>query len=134
MKYVDKEYYNNAYMGAKILDDDEFVRLEKRASEIIDQLTNYRVVDINELPEFIKERVKHAVCAQIEHYVLNDGYESTMQQSGIQSVRIGSFSYSQGTGRGSSDSVSSNMIGSNVVEHLKPTGLLYSGIGVRHDY
>lgn len=131
MPYVDKDYYDNAYMGAKILDADEFERLEKRASEVIDQLTNYRIENIDDLPEFIKERVKHAVCAQIEFYVLNDGYDSTMQQSGLQNVRIGSFSYAEGSSASESHNT---LIGRNVLGHLKGTGLLYSGIGVRHDY
>lgn len=132
MTYVDKDYYDNVYLGAKIIDDDEFERLAKRASEVVDQLTHYRIKNLDDLVEPIRERVKQAVCAQIEFYVLNGGYDETIQQGDMQSVRIGGFSYTQGGS--SNQSQSSLPIGKNVLGYLKPTGLLYSGIGVRHGY
>lgn len=132
MPYVDQEYYENDYMGAEITDSNEFMRMEKRASEVVDQLTHYRIKDLESLAESIRERVKQAVCAQIEFYALSGGYESAIQQSGLQNVSIGSFSYAQGSS--SSSSESSSLIANNVIGYLKQTGLLYSGIGVRHDY
>jgi len=132
MTYVDKDYYDNVYLGATIVDADEFERLAKRASEVVDQLTHYRIKNLDDLVEPIRERVKQAVCAQIEFYVLNGGYEATMQQSDLQSVSIGSFSYAQSGS--TSESLTNAPIGKNVLGYLSQTGLLYSGIGVRHGY
>lgn len=126
MSYVDLDYYTDEYMGAEITDTSEFERMEKRASEVVDQLTHYRIKDLESLAEPIRERVKKAVCAQIEFYTLSGGYEATVEQGDMQSVSIGGFSYTQGSAR-----ETANFVAQNVVGHLKQTGLLYSGVSVR---
>jgi hypothetical protein len=124
--YVDKNYYDNEYKGVAV-EATDFDQLEMRSSEVINNLTGYKVAQqgIDSLHPFFQIQVKKAVCAQIEQFVINGGYESTKERNALGNVSIGSFSY--GSSEGKSIEVSSN-----VYDFLKPTGLLYSGIGVCH--
>lgn len=127
MSYVDREYYDNDYLGIPIDDADEFKRSSKRATEIVDGLTNYRIKELESMPEFIQTQVKKAACAQIEHYEVNGGYESMKEMEGLGNVSLGPFSYGSGSSNTQSDS-STNEISAKAIDYLRPTGLLYSGV------
>ena len=126
MPYVDKEFYTNEYQGAPLDDEAEFPRLSQRASDIIDQLTSYRIKTLEDWPEFIQTQVKKAVCAQIEFYQLKGGYEEVESGEDYSNFAIGSFSYSKG---GASSNKQADRVSPSVVTYLRPTGLLYTGIG-----
>src|SRR5690625_5089640 len=121
MPYVDKEYYDNDYLGSPIEDVTEFERTAKRSSEVIDELTHYRIKNLDSMPTFIQTQVKKAVCDQIEHYVLSGGYESMKESTSLGNVIIGSFSYSNSSQDTREES-------EKAIDYLKPTGLLYAGV------
>lgn len=125
MLYIDKLYYDNEYKGTPLTDSTEFSRLEKRASEVIDMVTKHTIAnyEFTQLATFIQEQVKMATAAQVEYYVLNGGYED-VNGLNLQSVRLGNFSMNQ-------QEIENKQVSSTAIEYLKPTGLLYSGIGVR---
>ena len=74
MPYVDMDYYAENYRGESV-DEADFSSLCDRAEEIIEEMTLYRVTPIifPALPEMVQERVKMAVCAQIEYLDANGG-------------------------------------------------------------
>lgn len=125
MAYVDKEYYDNEYMGLPVDDPKEFERMAKRASDLVDIATNFR--SRNVAPGgFQEEQIKKAVSAQIEHYVIAGGYEASKQEATIESVAIGNFRYDL-AGRGGSGDTKKDILSAEAIKHLASAGLLYSG-------
>jgi len=122
--YVDANYYEETYGGVAISDATFLFQLIKRAERDINVRTNYRITDFSKLTTFQQERVKEAVCAQIEFLSENGELSSTVSNSGG-SVSIGSYSENNG----STDS-KKVLIADNVDGFLWPTGLLYGGVGV----
>lgn len=123
MAYIDKTYYDETYKGVPIDNADTFSRLSERASDMIDQITGYKIKDINDLTAFQQSQVKKATAAQTEFLAIS-GSESAVHGDSFQSVGIGSFNYSKNTGE------SEKRISPSVVGYLKQTGLLYSGVSV----
>ncbi|WP_281659123.1 hypothetical protein [Halobacillus sp. Cin3] len=130
MPYIDKSFYDDEYMGLPIPDIEEFKRLSKRASEIIDQMTNYTIknYEFTRMAEFIQEQVKKATAAQTEFLALNG--EEVNHGDSTTSMSIGKFSISEGNR-------DSQLIGRNpkrtspaVIQYLVPTGLIYAGVDV----
>jgi|SRR5690625_501681 len=129
MPYVDEDYYNNEYMGEPI-EQSDFPRFSKRASEVIDQLTNYRIKDLENMPEFIQTQIKKAVCSQIEFYQVNGGYAELDAGEDLSNVSIGSFSYSSGRdSAGNTQNRQAKRVSPSALAYLKHTGLLYTGVG-----
>ncbi|MCT8138640.1 hypothetical protein H1D32_13350 [Anaerobacillus sp. CMMVII] len=124
--YIDNEYYRSEYMGVEIDDNNQLLRYIKRASDIIDQVTNYKIKDFNELHPFIQEQVKKATAAQVEFFELEGGPEMATIGNTLNNVSLGKFSYGKGTVP--SNNQNSNIISTTVINYLKPTGLLYSGV------
>lgn len=125
MAYVDYDYYTDKYHGEPIAED-EFQTLSERSGEIVEELTLYRLTPdlFTSLPESHQERVKKAVCAQIEYLEANGGAEMDNGAS-IQSATLGKFSYSSGAG---ADGSSGQSVFSPRAERLLwPTGLTYRG-------
>lgn len=129
MPYIDKEYYDNDYKGIPI-EPDTFNRLVRRASDSINFVTNHklRFIQLDELAPFIQEQVKKATAAQVE-YLITNGESAAMGAGQLGQVSAGNFSYGDKAGK---DTLSrrEQMISTAVLEHLKPTGLLYQGVGV----
>ena len=67
MAYVDEVYYNDSFSGEPV-DTTDFPSLCRRAEEIIEEMTLYRVTPVTfpAMPEDMQTRIKDAVCAQIE--------------------------------------------------------------------
>ena len=87
--------------------------------------------EFEQLAQFLQDQVKKATAAQVEFYVMQGGYEDVNAGTQPQgSVNIGSFSYSAG---GNGSNKQTNRISPATLEHLKPTGMLYQGLGVVHD-
>lgn len=124
--YVDEPYYNGTYGGIEIEDSAFLSKLIKRAERDINVLTQYRITDFDKLTTFQQDRVKEAVCAQIEYLAENGELSSTVSDSGG-SVSIGSYSESSGSSGSNGKKL---LVAENVTNFLYPTGLLYGGVGV----
>ena len=132
MAYITLEYYTDIYRGADAGDDLE--KYIERASDLIDQLTGYKIMDFENLPQFIKDQVMKATAAQVEYYVTQGGDEDVNAgNTDFARVAIGSFSYSVGGERGTSTSNRDEQrVSPAALAYLEPTGLLYRGLGVVH--
>ena len=129
MAYVDAEYYETEYKGEPVPETD-FPGLLARAEEIIEELCMYRVspVTILAMPEAVQERVKKAVCAQIEYLDANGGSDLD-NGAGLQSASLGKFSYTLAAGAGTGGSSGQAVYSPRAQRLLAPTGLLYRGGG-----
>ncbi|WBL16446.1 hypothetical protein [Sutcliffiella sp. NC1] len=129
MAYIDYTFYTNDYKGTSV-DESEFAKLAERASEVVDQLTGYKLKTGNRfdnLPTFVQEQVKKATAAQVEFYILSGGTDIAITGDDITGVAVGKFSYGGGN---RSSGKEREPIADNLLDYLRPTGLLYSGIGV----
>lgn len=127
MLYVDINYYASIYNGMEV-EDEDFQSLCERAGEIIEEMTMYRVtpVAILAMPECVQDRVKMAVCAQIEYLDANGGAD---MDNGVdlQSAGLGKFNFTKASG--ANGSTEQSIYAPRAVRILAPTGLLYRGGG-----
>lgn len=125
MPYVDDKYYHDTFKGEPV-DPSDFPSLCERAGEIIEEMTMYRVTPLTILtmPEYTQERIKKAVCAQIEYLDANGGAEMDMG-NGMSGATLGKFSYS-GTSSGTG-STEQSIFSPRAERILWPTGLTYRG-------
>ena len=125
MPYVDESYYYNTFKGESVYSSD-FPSLCERAEEIIEEMTMYRVTNMTFLamPEETQERIKKAVCAQIEYLDANGGGDLD-NGADIQSAGIGKFNFSRASG--SDGSYTQSIYAPRAQRILFPTGLLYRG-------
>ena len=128
MGYVTQEYYSDTFLGESV-DDTDFPGLLERASEIVEEMTMYRLTPVTFLAmsQDIQERVRKAVCAQIEYLNANGGSEMD-NGADVQSASLGKFSYTK-TSAGSNDSSAQSIYAPRAQRILMPTGLLYRGGG-----
>lgn len=127
MEYVDETYYKETYKGEAV-DSADFPSLCRRAEEMIEEMTVYRVSSMTfpALPDDVRERVKMAVCAQIEYLDANGGSDMD-NGSDLQSAGLGKFNYTKASGTGGSTKQS--IYAPRAVRLLTPTGLMYRGGG-----
>lgn len=127
MPYVDSKYYLDTFKGEPV-DDADFPSLCMRAGEIIEEMAMYRVtpVTILAMPEGVQERVKMAVCAQIEYLDANGGADMD-NGADLQSAGLGKFNYTKASG--ANGSTEQSIYAPRAVRILTPTGLLYRGGG-----
>lgn len=127
MPYIDKKYYDDEFNGESVEDVTEFDRLAKRASEVVDQLTMYKVAmnGLESLNDFQQEQVKKATAAQVEFYSQMGGSAEVDAGDDYSNFVIGSFQYSKG---GASKNKQADRVSPAAISHLKQTGLLYSGV------
>lgn len=129
MIYVTQDYYNSAYQGESV-ETTDFPSLLQRASEIVEEMTMYRLTSVTfaAMPAALQEKVKMAVCAQIEYLDANGGSD---MDNGVdmQSAALGKFSYSKASGAGSNSSSGQSVYAPRARRILMPTGLLYRGGG-----
>lgn len=124
MPYIDYQYYTDVFKGVS-LDEDTFSLLVSRASDMIDQATNYKLsaLDWDKLHELYKSRVQKAVAAQVEYLHVNGGVIA-MQSTEVSQASIGSFSYTESE---SARNINRTISGSSTA-YLRGTGLLYGGV------
>lgn len=123
--YVEQDYYEDIFKGEPV-DSADFLLLCGRAGEIIEEMTMYRVTPITILvmSEDVQDRIKRAVCAQIEYLDANGG--SDMDNGvDLQSAGLGKFNYSKASGADGSSA--QNLYAPRAQRILFPTGLLYRG-------
>lgn len=134
MSYVDSKYYHETFKGEPVSEND-FPSLLSRASEIVEEMCMYRVTPIifEAMPKNVQEKIKCAVCAQIEYLDANGG---TDMDNGvdIQSASLGKYSYTAAAGQRDSSTGQSGSTGQSAYSPraqriLFPTGLLYRGGG-----
>lgn len=127
MPYVDINYYASIYNGMEV-EDEDFQSLCERAGGIIEEMTMYKVtpVAILAMPECVQDRVKMAVCAQIEYLDANGGAD---MDNGVdlQSAGLGKFNFTKASGV--NGSTEQSIYAPRAVRILAPTGLLYRGGG-----
>ncbi len=128
MTYADKSYYDETYGGEPVPDAD-FPSLLPRAAEIVEEMTMYRLSgpSFSAMPEEMKERIRKAVCAQVEYLDANGGAEADTGAD-IRSASLGKYSYSRAGGGGEAGS-SGSPYAPRALRFLYPTGLLYRGGG-----
>ena len=123
--YVDKVYYHETFKGEPV-DPADFPGLCRRAGELIEELTLYRLTETGFLvmPAELQSAVKNAVCAQIEYLDANGGAELDMG-AGMAGGTLGKFSYSGfSSGSGSTEQ---SIFSPRAERILWPTGLTYRG-------
>lgn len=127
MPYVTEDYYNEAFHGEPV-DTADFLSLSERASELVEEMTMYRLtpVTILAMPEDVQERVKKAVCAQIEYLDANGGSDMD-NGNDLQSAGLGKFNYTRASS--ASGSTEQSIYAPRAIRLLAPTGLLYRGGG-----
>jgi hypothetical protein len=135
MPYVDKEFYDNTYLGEPIEDEKAFNRYAQRASEVIDMITGDKLKRDPSLllNDYIANQVKLATSAQTEYFALKGGYFTSMSGEGEpHSVSIGSFNYTNDPDINHSASKDdlSQFVCSSVYGYLNGTGLLYRGVNI----
>lgn len=127
MPYVTQEYYSNTFHGEPVAEAD-FPSLLDRAGEIIEELCMYRISKSN-LDKYgtdTQERIRKAVCAQIEYLDVNGGSEMD-NGADLQSAGLGKFNYTKASG--ASGSAQQSIYAPRAMRILAPTGLLYRGGG-----
>lgn len=122
MVYADYTYYKETYLG-KLIPEDEFPMLAKRASEYLDYITVGRAAENASLPA-----LQDACCALAEQYkVIEKAQESVLSETGEKSSEtVGSYSVSY---RSSAELAknSTEEMSFIVSRYLGRTGLLYRG-------
>lgn len=123
--YVDESYYYDTFNGESV-ESADFPGLCRRAGELIEELTLYRLTETGFLvmPVEMQTAVKNAVCAQIEYLDANGGAEMDMG-NGMPGATLGKFSYS-GASSGSG-STEQSIFSPRAERILWPTGLTYRG-------
>lgn len=133
MAYIDADYYTNIYKGMPVEDPDMLNRMIARASDVVDQIINYKLsgVDFNKLVPFIKEQVMKATAAQTEYIALyGETSANTMIDTPV--MQVGKFRYGLLRGGKSEGAGKDARIAQGTIAFLRPTGLLYAGVSV-HD-
>lgn len=125
MHYIDYGYYAATFGGT--LADEEFSDLRDRAEEVIEEMTMYRLTPVTfaAMPEDVQERIRKAVCAQMEYLDANGGSDLD-NGTELQSASLGKFSY---TKAGTDASGKASLQAPRAQRILAPTGLLYRGGG-----
>lgn len=127
MPYLTYAEYQD--LGFSEMDETEFGKLVKKASDVIDGITRffYQFNDIEDDVEFRRNQFKKAVAAQIEYF--NDvGATSSHEINNPLTVQIGRTQVSTGA---ANQKKTNTIVAEDVYMYLSGTGLLYRGIGVR---
>ena len=125
MSYITEQYYKETFKGESVSPAD-FPSLCMRAEEIIEEMTMYRVssTTFSSLSEDVQERIKKAVCAQIEYLDANGGSDMD-NGADLQSAALGKFNYTKSAG--TNGSTMQSIYSPRAQRILLPTGLMYRG-------
>lgn len=121
--YVDETYYKEDYEGTAV-EADKFSRFSKRATELIDALTEYQIpkIGLDKFSESVQELIKKACCAQIEYYQVEGiNVDISGTPKSALSYSIGDYSYSAS---GGSTSRQSSRVAPSCLMYLEGTGFL----------
>lgn len=121
--YVDEKYYEEEFEGTPV-ENDKFSRFSKRATEVVNALTEYQILKIglDKFSEDVQELIKKACCAQIEYYQVEDiDVDVTGTPKSSLSYSIGDYSRSANAG---STSRQGGRVAPSCLMFLEGTGLL----------
>lgn len=127
MSYVTGDYYASVFHGEPV-EEADFPSLLLRAEEIVEEMTMYRLTEefFSSIPEPVQERIRKAVCAQIEYLDANGGSDVD-NGAELQSAGLGKFSYTRASG--TAGGTGQATYAPRALRLLAPTGLLYRGGG-----
>lgn len=122
--YVDEKYYEDDFEGTPV-ENDKFSRFSKRATEIVDALTEYQILKIglDKFSEDVQELIKKACCAQIEYYQV-EGIDVDVTGTPKSSLSYSIGDYSRSATGGGSTSRQSGRVAPSCLMFLEGTGLL----------
>ncbi|WP_019377674.1 hypothetical protein [Virgibacillus halodenitrificans] len=127
MNYLTHTEYQG--LGFTEMDPNEFERLIKKASDVIDNATRffYRTNELETDVSIRKEQFKKAIAAQVEYF--NEiGSTTDYGMNEPSSVQIGRTSMSAG-GRNSNQAQKNSVLSNDAADYLHSVGLLYRGLG-----
>ena len=138
MAYIVKADFT-AYSPSTTIPDAELAELAERASDVIDILTQHRIVRAGGISAYnvaTQAAIKKAVCAQVQT-MYSQGGKATVEGWGAESdamgsVSIGKFSYGnsgQSAQGGQMQTVNGIPVSPLIEGALGWTGLLYRGLG-----
>lgn len=127
MAYITEDYYDNTFHGEPV-DIADFPSLLERAAEIVEEMCMYRISEsnMNKYGTDTQERIRKAVCAQLEYLDANGGSDMD-NGADLQSAGLGKFNYSKAAS--TSGSTQQPIYAPRAQRILAPTGLLYRGGG-----
>lgn len=125
MSYITEAYYRDTFNGESVATAD-FPSLCMRAEEVIEEMTMYRVssATFSTFSADLQERIKNAVCAQIEYLDANGGSDMD-NGADLQSAALGKFNYTKSAG--ANGSTKQSIYSPRAQRILLPTGLMYRG-------
>lgn len=128
MPYLTYDEYTN--LGFTEIEANEFDRLLKRASDVIDGITIhfYRYNDIENDVPFRREQFKKAIAAQIE-YFYEMGATNTHGLQEPSTVQMGRVMLSVGV-KQDNKAPKNDLVSEDALFYLRDTGLLHSALGV----
>jgi hypothetical protein len=132
---VDETYYTQQFMGLAV-PESVWARYERAAEDAINIICNgffdnHTLADLQLTTD--SDRVKRAICAQIEFYIDQGGTtanERAKAQNQPKTFTVGNFSMTNGT-TASTKVADTGDVDARVIRYLQPTGLLYRGV---HQY
>ena len=130
---VTAEYYSENWGGWSDLD--ELTAALSRAELIVDREIFPSGHTVAAVPEVWRTAAQNAVCAQAEFILENGGVTALSETTDGGSVSLGKFSYSgggspAGGSSGGSGGSAVNLLCSQALALLEPTGLLYRGVRI----
>ncbi len=124
---IDKNYYLDIYKGT---DSEKFDKLNDLAEAIIEKLTGRDAEKLSASP--FLEKIKKAICSQIEYFVINgeDKVVNGQEKGQFQSESIGSYAYTRANTKSSETIkyIDGVPIAPMVWIYFSNTDLLYGGV------
>lgn len=121
------EFYRSEWGGIFDGTDEELDILLNHAEIVVDEAVMMSGVTVSAAPEKLRDRLYMAVCAQVDSIEAAGGVYALSESGSGGSVTLGKFSYSGGGVESSSGACE---LCAHAQTILRPTGLLYKGVGV----
>ena len=127
MSYIYKAYYEQLY-GPLNMTDNEFNVLSNQATDLIDSITQYRIVQgggIAALPPLWQELEKKATAAQVLYFTQN-GMDTVLTGESGQGFTVGKVHVDGkgASGTGSGNTAAQSMVSPFAIALLEQTGLM----------
>ena len=134
MAYITYDQYVDMY-GTPPLDEADFRVYAGLASELVDSITQYRIVQgggVSALPPWLQTQVQKATAAQV-YYFSQLGLDTVLTGQTGQSFTVGKVSVSGGALAGSGTKSGALMISPMTLAALEQTPLMERGVRVCSD-
>ena len=134
MAYITYQQYLDLY-GTCPISEEEFPVYAGLASDMIDSITRYRIVEgggISALPSILQTLVQKAAAAQVLYFT-QVGLETALTGQAGQSFTVGKVSVSGGALSNGTLTGAQLMVSPQARALLEQTGLMYRGVHVCSD-